>query len=246
MSQRVLIIVQARMGSTRLPGKVMKPLLGKPLLAHLLERLERVSQADQVVVATPEGVAEQFIVDLVERFPSVGLFRGSEHDVLARYHGAAHQFGGEVIVRVTSDCPLIDPNITGRCIEAFLADDLDYVSTGLRRTFPRGLDTEVFSLEALGVAFHEAVDPPEREHVTPFLYHRPERFRLFGVTAEEDRSDLRLTVDTPEDFELVRRIYETLYPEQPNFSFEDVLALLDKHPDWADINRHIEQKAYGR
>ena len=242
---KIVIIVQARMGSTRLPGKVMRTLAGRPMLDHVLDRLERVAGADEVVVATTEQEHDQAIVDLVGARPSIGLFCGSEHDVLARYHAAAQQYGADVVVRITADCPLIAPSVVDRCIEVFRsrAGSIDYVTTGMRRTYPRGLDTEVLNFQALDAAHREATEDWDREHVTAFVYKRPERFRLLSVEDDADHSHLRWTVDTPEDFEFVSRIYDALYSSNPRFDYHDVLALLARHPSWSDINRHVRQKS---
>ncbi len=243
---KIVAIVQARTGSTRLPGKVMKPLLGLPMLARLLERLARCQKLDDIVVATTDDGSEQPIVELVDSL-NVHVFRGSEDDVLTRYYGATQRYGADVVVRITSDCPLIAPEVVDTCVEAFSASggDVDYASNVFTRTYPRGLDTEVFSMRALETAFKEATTPSEREHVTPFIWRQPQRFRLLDVVDTEDHSDLRWTVDTPEDFELVSRIYGALYPTNPAFSYRDVLRLLDEHPGWSGLNRHVEQKKVG-
>ena len=242
----VVAIVQARMGSTRLPGKVMKPLLGEPMLARLLERLARCERVDDIVVATTDDGSERPIMALMDTL-NVNVFRGSEDDVLARYYGAAQRYNADVVVRITSDCPLIAPEVVDECVEAFLASggDADYASNGFKRTYPRGLDTEVFGVGALEAAYHEATTPAEREHVTPFIWGQPQRFRLLDVVDAENHSDLRWTVDTPEDFELVSKIYGALYPKNPTFSYHDVLRLLVEHPEWSELNRHVEQKKVG-
>ena len=243
---KAVVIVQARMTSTRLPGKVMKRVLGKPLLEYQLERLRRVTLADEIVVATTTNAEDQPIVDLCERL-DVPCFRGSERDVLARYYEAATQHPADAVVRVTSDCPVIDPAVVIEVIRYYRdqRDRLDYVSNGLSRTYPRGMDTEVFSYQALREAYVEATDEPEREHVTPFIYRRPKRYRLANVAFRKDASRHRWTVDTREDFELVRRIIEGLYPGNRNFTLADMLELIEAHPDWAEINAHVEQKELG-
>lgn len=243
----VVIIVQARMTSTRLPGKVLKAVRGKTLLEYQLERLRRVKLADKIVIATTTNESDQPIVELCERL-DVACFRGSEHDVLARCHDAAALHQADMVVRVTSDCPLIDPAVIDRVIGFFLdhIEEYDYVTNCLKRTYPRGMDVEVFSCCALREAFTEAKEPPDREHVTPFIYHHPERYRLTNVAFQEDQGHHRWTVDTPEDFELVEKILTALYPVHPDFSLEDVLNLLQRHPDWANINSHVEQKKLGQ
>jgi spore coat polysaccharide biosynthesis protein SpsF len=244
-TRRIVILVQARMGSSRLPGKVLRDVAGKPLVARVLERLERATKADAIVVATTDRASDDVLVEVVESFPRIGVFRGPEEDVLARFEAAARTHDADVVVRVTSDCPLIEPAVVDRCIEALLTSRpaADYAANGLRRTFPRGLDTEVFTFEALRAAHSEATSASDREHVTPYIYRHPRRFRLVSVEDDEDHSSLRWTVDTAEDLELVRRIYEALLPVDPAFEYRDVLALLDEHPTWSDINRHVPQKS---
>lgn len=243
---KVVIIVQARMTSTRLPGKVLQPVLGKPLLEYQIERLQRVRLADEIVIATTTNATDDSIVKLCDRL-SVSYFRGSEADVLARYHGAATEHNADVIVRVTSDCPLIDPQVIDRTIQYYLdrTDEFDYVANCLKRTYPRGMDTEVFSFTALNEAFLEATAQPDREHVTPFIHRQPTRYNLGQVLYSEDCSQHRWTVDTPEDFALIDKILKAIYPVNLEFSLEDCLYLLNRYPEWSKINAHIEQKQYG-
>jgi spore coat polysaccharide biosynthesis protein SpsF len=239
-----VIIVQARMASTRLPGKIMKEVLGKTLLEHQIERLRRVKQADKLVIATTDHGEEQPIVDLCERL-EVDSFRGSENDVLSRYYGAATQYGADMVVRITSDCPLIDPAVVDGVIDHFQRrhSEVDYASnTFPELTYPRGMDTEVFSYRALKEAYQEAVDLPEREHVTIFIKRRPERYRIVNLPYRQDVSRHRWTVDTPEDLELIARILTALYPQNPEFTLEDCLDLLKKHPEWEEINGEVRQK----
>lgn len=243
---KTLIIVQARMTSTRLPGKVMKQVLGKPLLQYQIERLQRVKLADEIVIATTINQTDEPIIDLCNTL-SVAHFRGSEDDVLTRYYGAATAHRADVVIRVTSDCPLIDPQVINQVIDYYLKNqsNYDYVSNSIKRTYPRGMDTEVFSFSVLQQAFLEATAPPDREHVTPFIHRQPERYSLGYVTYPEDCSHHRWTVDTPEDFELIQKIIEAVYPTQPSFTLEDCLRLLREDPNWYFINSHIEQKNYG-
>jgi spore coat polysaccharide biosynthesis protein SpsF len=237
-----VIIVQARMTSTRLPGKVLMPVLGKPLLAYEIERLKQCQLADGLMVATTINATDDPVVALCETL-AVPVFRGSESDVLSRYYGAAQQANAQTVVRVTADCPLIDPTVIDRVINHFQSEKeaLDYASNTLARTFPRGLDAEVFSLSALAIAHREATEAAHREHVTPFFYQQPNRFKLASIEAPENYSQHRWTVDTPEDFELIQRILEVLYPQNQHFTTQDVLAVLAKNRDWAQLNAHIEQ-----
>ncbi|MEH2349514.1 MAG: glycosyltransferase family protein [Nostoc sp.] len=240
---RTVIIVQARMTSTRLPGKVLKKVLDKPLLEYQIERLKRVNLADEIVIATTINDTDKPIIELCDRL-SVPYFPGSEEDVLARYYGAAKEHQADIIVRVTSDCPLIDPQVIDKAIQFFIDYKYDYVSNSLERTYPRGMDTEVFSFIALYEAFAEARVQPEREHITPFIYMHPERYQLAQVVYSENQSSHRWTVDTADDFELIKRIIEALYPQIPKFTLEDCLDLLREYPDWSLINAHVEQKKY--
>ena len=240
--QRVVIIVQARMGSSRLPGKVLMDLHGRPLLERQIERLRRSQTADAIVIATSTHARDDAIAEVAEGL-GVGLFRGHEDDVLARYVGAADAFGADVVVRVTADCPLIDPEVLDRCVTRLLDDDdLDYVSNTLQRTYPRGLDVEVLRRGVLDIANDEAADPDDREHVTRFVWRQPERFRLEGEADGEDHSALRWTVDTQEDLDVVRAVYDDLYPERPDFGYADALAHAAEHPDVHARNRHVRQK----
>jgi spore coat polysaccharide biosynthesis protein SpsF len=231
------------MTSTRLPGKVLLPILSRPMLSYQLERLRRVSQADRIVIATTTNATDDPIVDFCAT-EGVDCTRGSEQDVLSRYFEAANRFAADTVVRVTSDCPLIDPQLIDSTISAYReeAGGCDYVSNMIEPSWPYGMAVEVFSARALAEAHAEATEEAEREHVTPFIYWRPGRYRLKSLSMQPDLSQHRWTVDTPEDFELVRRILESLYPRKPCFGMADVLALLAEHPDWAAINRHIKQK----
>lgn len=241
---RTVIISQARMGSTRLPGKVLHTAAGKSFLEHHLERLRRARHADDTWVATTTLPGDQPIVDLCHRL-GVPYFRGSELDVLARFHGAARAAGAERIVRVTADCPLIDPQVVDAVIARMSSDPdrPDFVSNTLVRSYPRGLDCEIFSFKCLDEAHRLARQPEEREHVTPYIYRRPERFRLAQVINGRDLSHHRWTVDTPEDEDLVRRLLEAALALGPEFGLADLLTVTVAHPDWERINAHVPQKA---
>jgi spore coat polysaccharide biosynthesis protein SpsF len=242
-----VIVIQARMTSTRLPGKILKPVLGKPLLEYQLERLKRVPLADEIVVATTLNATDQPVVELCKEL-GISCLQGSENDVLARYHQAYKAFQADVVLRITSDCPLIDPQVVGKVLSFYLENygTYDYVSNCLDRTYPRGMDTEVFSGMLLQEIFDQAAEPLEREHVTAHIYRHPERYKLANVAYHHNESHHRWTVDTPEDFEIIRRIIEALYPVKPQFTMEDVLQLLEKHADWSALNSHIEQKKLGQ
>jgi spore coat polysaccharide biosynthesis protein SpsF len=235
----VVCISQARMGSSRLPGKVLLPVLGRPLLEWHVQRLQRARQIDRLVVATTVEPQDDPIAALCEAL-GVAVFRGSERDVLSRYAGAAAEHGAATVVRVTSDCPLIDPELVDRVVAAFLAADVDYMALDTT-SVPRGLDTEVFTRAALDEAAAQATAAPEREHVTPYIYHRPQRFRLASVSPETPVIG-RWCVDEPADYELVRRIIETLGKNGPGFSWRECAALLDAHPEWRALNSAVMQK----
>ena len=238
--KKIVAIVQARTGSTRLPGKVLLPLLGEPILTRVMRRAARATSVDAVVVATTSQPNDDAIVDLAEA-EGWPVERGSETDLLDRYVTAARVHDADVVVRITSDCPLIDPGIVDETVAAFAGGDWDYASSALEpRTYPRGLDVEVIAREALERAWREDRDPAWREHVSPYLYRHPEAFRLLRVAAPKDYSAHRWCVDTAEDYELVRRIYDAL--GRDDFSWREALAVVEAHPDWPDINRHVEQK----
>lgn len=237
------IFVQARMGSTRLPGKVLKQVLGKPLLHYLLERLKHVKNASAIRVLTSTEPADDAIAHFCDKF-GVSVYRGSKEDVLDRYYQAEQKYRPDAIVRITGDCPLIDPTIVDKVISTFNKEPShwNYVSNSLQRTFPRGLDTEIFTAAALEKTFREAKNPSEREHVTLYMYRHPEKFNLKNVASATDLSHHRWTVDTQEDFELIKLIIENLYPHNPLFTTQDILNLLQQHPEWVKINSNIAQK----
>jgi spore coat polysaccharide biosynthesis protein SpsF len=243
---KVVCIIQARMGSTRLPGKILLPLQERPVLEHVVSRMKLVDLIDEVIIATTDQAQDDILIQVCDRL-NVGCFRGSEADVLNRYHSAAIRSKADIVVRITSDCPLIDPAVTRQIIAAFLAqrDAYDYVSNTLQRTYPRGLDTEVFSMAALEQAQHEAKAMPEREHVTPYIWQHPDKFGIYQVTQTPNYSAYRWTLDTLEDLALVTRVFAALYPLDPFFTQDSVLALFAQNPTLQAINAHIEQKEIG-
>ncbi|MFJ7970430.1 cytidylyltransferase domain-containing protein [Psychrobacillus sp. NPDC096389] len=239
----VLAIIQARMGSTRLPGKILKQVNGKALLAYQLERVRQSKCIDRIVIATTIHQQDEQIVKFCEQH-GVNYYRGSENDVLARYYQAAEQFDGDIIVRLTSDCPIIDPVIIDETIIYYKehASEFDYVSNTIERTYPRGLDTEVFSKKALKKSYEKAILEKDREHVTAYMYSNPQIFRIGNISNTQDLGSHRWTVDTMEDFQLLEFILTNLYSEYQLFYMRDVIELLEKHPDWVQINAHVEQK----
>ena len=242
-TMRIEAFIQARMGSTRLPGKVLKKVMGRTLLDFLVERLSQSKEINGIVILTSDQPEDDTIA-LFCREKNLPCFRGSEDDVLDRFYQAALQRCPEGIVRITSDCPLIDPDIVDQIVREFRQTypSVDYVTNSLERTFPRGLDVEVFSFKALEQAFQKAHLPEEREHVTVYLYRHPEQFHLKNVAHFPSLAHHRWTVDTIEDFALISLILENLYPENPQFRLMDVLHLLAQHTDWGQLNAHIEQR----
>ena len=242
---KVVAIVQARIGSTRLPGKVLKDIEGETMLARVVQRLSRSRLINEVLIATTNRAADDAIVEEC-RGCAVQVFRGDEDDVLDRYFRAAQLTGAEVVVRITSDCPLIDPGVTDRTIAAFLNPQgpamPDYASNVVVRTYPRGLDTEVVTAQALERCWSAAKQPYERTHVTPYIYEHPAEFKILSVTGEADFSRHRWTVDTPEDLEFVRAIYAR-FKGRDDFRVADILTLLEHEPELMELNRSIVQKA---
>jgi spore coat polysaccharide biosynthesis protein SpsF len=246
---KIVAIIQARMGSTRLPGKVMKQLCGKTVLAYVIQRVQACPLVDEVVVATTTSPGDDMIVAETEKY-GAKWFRGSEEDVLERYYLAAKEYNADVVVRVTSDCPLFDSEVLTQMVDYFKFESaqgltIDYLSNTLNRSYPRGLDAEVFTFAALEQAFQEAHFAYEREHVTPYLYEHPELFALHNQTADEDLSAYRWTLDTLEDWKLIEQIYEILYRDGRLFTTDEVVALLDEKPEWVKINAHVKQKQLG-
>jgi len=239
-ARRAVAIVQARMGSSRFPGKVLADLAGVPLLARMVERLRFARTLDAIVIATPEGQADAPPRALAARL-GVACFAGSEDDVLARYAGAAACFDADPIVRLTADCPLIDPALIDRCVAQFQATPCD--CAGLGGEFPDGLDTEVIAASALARAHAEARLPSEREHVTPYFWKRPDLFRCITVPFPQPLGGRRWTVDEPRDLAFVRAVYARLYRPGQVFGWEDIERLLAREPELARLNAGIERNA---
>jgi spore coat polysaccharide biosynthesis protein SpsF len=266
----IVAIIQARMTSTRLPGKVLLGIAGQPMLAHVVERTRLAHTIDQVVVATTVDPSDDPIEALCQERAYL-YYRGSLYDVLDRYYQTARTYNADVVVRITADCPLIDPGVVDKTVCEFLgirnaevyfrcelgenplipnsqfAIPYDFAANRLPppwgRTYPIGLDTEVCTFSALNLAWREAQQPYQREHVMPFFYDQPQRFRILHVNHEADYGSLRWTVDTPEDLELVRQIFAR-FPNRQDFSWLEVLALFEREPELAQINAKIKAKDY--
>ncbi|MGD0212631.1 MAG: glycosyltransferase family protein [Terriglobales bacterium] len=238
---RVVAIIQARMGSTRLPGKVLKDLGGETVLARVVKRTRRAILLDEVVVATSVLPADDAIVRECESL-KVACFRGDELDVLDRYYRAAQKFAADAIVRITSDCPLIDPELIDATIRSGLDQRADYASNALIEMYPRGLGVEVCTVNALARAWSDGKENYQRTHVTPYLYENQELFKVVSIIGEADYSKYRWTLDTPEDLELIRAIYQH-FGNRDSIRWIEVLDLMEARPDLAALNSHVRQKA---
>jgi spore coat polysaccharide biosynthesis protein SpsF len=242
-NERIVTVIQARAGSTRLPNKVMRPLAGKPLLTRMVERVAATELAGTVVVATTTHASDEPIVTLC-REEGFHCFRGDADDLLDRHYWAGLAYHADAVIKIPSDCPLIDARIIDRVINFYLAHpgEFDYVSNLHPATYPDGNDVEITTMAALETAWREATRPMQREHTTPYLWENPDRFRIGNVTWETGRDysmTHRWTVDYEEDYQFIRAIYEALYPADPRFSLEDILAFLAEHPEIEAINRHL-------
>ena len=231
------------MTSTRLPGKVLLDAAGKPMLERMVERVRCVPSLDGIIIATTTNACDDPIVELAERL-GVGAFRGSEGDVMSRVLGAAQAHGVDIIVELTGDCPVIDPMLIERVIQAYHESGADYCANILTRSYPIGMDTQVFGTHILADAFRRTDDPSDREHVSLFIYRHPELYSLHNVLSDDRHRlpDLRLTLDTPEDLPLLRGVFEGLLPQNPDFNLDDILNLLQERPELREANAHIEHR----
>lgn len=234
----ILGVLQARVSSTRLPGKVMLPVLGEPMIARQIERVRRATLLDGLVVATSTDASDDPLAELCVRL-GVDCYRGSLEDVLVRFVGAARSHGADHVVRLTGDCPLADPGVIDAVIGLHLEGGFDYTSNTAPPTFPDGMDVEVMRVGVLERADREARAGSEREHVTQYIVKHPETFALGTLVNDVDLSQMRWTVDEPEDLEFVREVYAALYPLKPSFSWRDVLAFVVENPGVCDANAGI-------
>ena len=240
---RVTAIIQARMGSTRLPGKVLKNIKGKTVLSHVIERVKQAESVDEIIIATSDKQQDEPIME--EALSNdVKIFRGSEKDVLSRYYLAAKENRAETIIRITSDCPVIDPKVIDEIVNFYEESEHDIVTNAGSepdtRTYPRGLDTEVFSFRALENSYMNAKEHYQREHVTPYIYENANS--VYYYKGKKDLSHFRWTLDTIEDFRLINEIYNYLYQGKHNFYLNEIINLFKEHPELYEINQHIEQK----
>jgi len=239
-----IAIIQSRTGSSRLPNKILLRILDKEILLLLIDRVLASKLIHHIIIATTINKEDDKIVDLVDNYhPKVSTFRGDENDVLERYYQAAVEYkdlnNNEFdIIRITSDCPLIDPNIIDLHIKEFIRRNVDYLSSRIKkRTWPHGMEMEIFTFETLETVWKNANEPFEREHVTPYIYNsNPENFKLYECSYTKDISDFRFTIDYKEDYEFIKLIYEKLYPQNPMFTLDDILKLLEANPDMLKIN----------
>lgn len=242
----IMAIVQARMGSSRLSGKVLKMICNKTMLELQLERVQRASSIDMIIVATTQEAQDDSIALLCEK-QGLKSYRGSENDVLDRYYQAARYYKADAndnIIRITADCPLIDPEVIDELIALFTKKKVDYASNIDPPTFPDGLDVEIFKFGVLEKAWHEARLKSEREHVTPYIRNHPELFSRVNLENNRaDLSNLRWTVDEPEDFEFIKVIYEALYPVNPTFTTDDILHFLNENTCLSELNTKFSRNA---
>jgi len=236
--KKIGITIEARMGSTRLPGKTLIPLYGKPMLVRMIERLKMVRSADLIVLATTDAPQDQPLVDLAQDL-GIGYFQGSQEDVLDRVLKAAQKYDIDLIVETCGDCPVVDPNILEMQIQAFLDHDVDFVGCHLVKTFPYGLDGKLFTTKTLEEVSTLTQEKADRENVSLYIYEHPERYKLFNIEAKgkQRRPDLRLVVDYQADFDLIEHVYKEFYDRNPRFSYDDILDLFERRPELVGINK---------
>jgi spore coat polysaccharide biosynthesis protein SpsF len=240
MATNIVIVVQARMSSTRLPGKVILPVLGKSLLYRMVERLQMISHEAQVVIATSEDETDDIIAKEAEEI-GVACYRGSMNNLLGRHYQAAKQFNANIVLKIPSDCPLIDPRIIDDVLDFYFASPggYNYVSNLHPATFPDGNDVEIMTIGCLEKAWKEAQRPLELEHTTPYIWENPEKFSIGNVlwgTGLDYSMSHRFTIDYEADYQFIKRVFEELYPKRPDFSCYDILALLDNNPEIYQLN----------
>jgi len=234
----IIAVIQARISSTRLPGKILKKIEGKTILEHVIDRVREAKKLDDVIVATTVRKEDLEIVKLCANL-GISVFCGSEDDVLDRYYQVARLFKAEHIIRITSDCPLVDPLVIDKVIELYFQKKADYASNTMPESFPDGLDTEVFSFKTLKIVWKNAKLFSEREHVTPYIRKNSNIFKITNLKSKFNLSNKRWTLDEPEDFEFIKIIYENLYPKDSLFGTETILNYLRENPEVEKINKNI-------
>lgn len=240
MQKNVLCIVQARLNSTRLPGKVLLPLKNRPVIEHVFNQLSFATKLNNIILATSTEESDNKL-EVWAINNSKEIFRGNLNDVLERYYFAAKKYNGDIIVRITGDCPLIDPKIVDTVVNEFVEGGFDYFSNTINPTFPDGLDTEVFSYDALETTYFNAKLKSEREHVTPYIKNNPGTFKLGGFENKVNYEKYRWTIDNQEDYEFLKIIFEKLYIEDQYISWKDVIRFIDDKPEIININKHIKR-----
>jgi spore coat polysaccharide biosynthesis protein SpsF len=252
MNKKIDVIVEVRMGSTRLPEKVLLPAAGKPLLQHMIERLHKIPEASSIIMATTLNKADDCLVGLAEQW-GVDCYRGDEDDVLGRVIGTAEYFGTDIIVEITGDNPLVDPDLSSQVIRAYLEHeyDIDYAANDAGPTypvgtFPIGVNTRVFSTAFLKSIGELTDDPVDREHVVNYVMKRMDQFKILNLSAEGafSRNDLRWTLDTPSDYHLIKAVFDQLYPANPDFRTLDIIEFMDANPEIRDLNKSVVQQTY--
>jgi spore coat polysaccharide biosynthesis protein SpsF len=241
--EKIVATIEARMTSTRLPGKVLLPAGGQPMLKHLVDRLRQVTSLQAIVLATTVNRTDDCLEDFA-REAGIACFRGSEADVMDRVIGAADSVQADIVVEITGDCPVIDPFIVEQTIQMFRHNSCEYASNSLIRSYPDGMDTQVYALETLKRSAAMTDDPLDREHVTLHICKHPDLFRHVTLVASPDLywPELGLTLDEKEDYDLLRQLIEYFGPAQPYFSCREVIKLLRTRPEWVAINQEIRRK----
>ncbi|WP_321391731.1 glycosyltransferase family protein [Emcibacter sp.] len=243
-ADKTVVIVQARMTSTRLPGKVLMPLSGKTILEHVIERCQRIRGIDEVCVALPDDEAQEPLAGFVRKLSGVSLFQGAETNVLERTFQAARHVNADTLLRVTSDCPFIDPLVSGALLAAYREAGTSYARLPMDRGYPLGFDTEVLSMSLLQEVYEAETDDYEKEHVTPYIWRRPEKYGCLMLDCLPDLRSWRLVVDEQKDYEFASRVFGELYPRRPNFGFEDLKRLFSEKPELLEINATVAQNPY--
>lgn len=238
--KNIVAIIQARLGSTRLPGKTLMVIEGDSLLGHLVRRVKASKYVNSIIIATTTKEEDNAIVSFA-RNNNLEFYRGSEDDVLDRFYKTAIKYDVETIVRVTPDCPLLDPKIMDLVISQYIGGNYDFVCNTMPSTYPDGLDTEVFSFKTLERVWNEAKKPSEREHVTPYIYSHPELFKIYNCTNHINTSGMRWVVDEAADYKFIAEVYKRLHREGEIFYMDDILDLLSKHPELNDLNKNIKR-----
>jgi len=238
----ITAIIQARIGATRFPSKMLMEIKGKTLLELYIDRVRLSKTIEKIIVATTDNKADDQIEKLVGKIAGIDCFRGSEWDLLDRYYQCAKKFSADLIVRLTPDDPFVDYEVIDKAVNIFIKEKVDFVTNHFEPTYPEGLDIEVYSFQALEKCWKEAKLLSEREHVFPYIQNNPDKFKIINFKQEKDFSHLRWTIDYECDYEMTKKIYDYLYDKKPIFLQEDILALLQEHPEIAKINSHIKRK----